>query len=101
MAVLPERIEPSELEGRVILIGITRLAKDGNYTQEQFAGVASIEDQQAYALVRIDCDDGKVREYPFDVRTLERAAPGEYRLRSTGEVITNPDFLMTWTVTKE
>jgi len=101
MAALPERIEPSEVEGRVILVGVTRLAKDGSYTQEQFAGLASIEDQQTYALVRIDCDDGQVREYPFDARTLQRAAPGEYRLRSTGKVITNPDFLMTWTVTKE
>ncbi|MBN7463153.1 hypothetical protein I3U64_23750, partial [Mycobacteroides abscessus subsp. abscessus] len=26
------------------------------------------------------------------------AAPGEYRLRSTGEVITDPDYLATWTV---
>jgi hypothetical protein len=94
-------IEPSEIDGRVVLLGITRLAEDGSYEQEQFVGLASIEDQQSYALVRISCNDGEVRDYPFDVRALQRAPAGEYRLRSTGEIVKNPDFLMTWTVTKE
>jgi hypothetical protein len=82
-------------------VGITRVADDGSYEQEQFVGIASIEDHQTYALVRLECDDGETLDYPFDARALQRAPAGEYRLRSTGQVVRNPDFLMTWTATKD
>ena len=93
-------IEASELPGTKVLVGITRKHVSGEITQEQFAGSAQIEERDDYCLVNIDCTDGEVRSYPFDARALARAAPGEYRLRSTGEVVKNPDFLMTWTVTE-
>jgi hypothetical protein len=95
---LADIIEPSAVDGRTILVGVTRLADDGSYEQEQFVGIASIEDCETHALVRLRCDDGEVRDYPFDTRTLQRAPAGEYRLRSTGQVVRNPDFLMTWMV---
>ena len=94
-------VEPTDLIGRKILVGITRFAPDGSYEQEQHVGIADIEDGETYALVRIQCGDGELRDYPFDQRALQRAPAGEYRLRSTGEIVRNPDFLMTWTVTKE
>ena len=34
---------------------------------------------------------------PPDLSALRRAKPGEYRLRATGEVITDPDYITTWT----
>jgi len=82
------------------LVGITHLLDDGSYEQEQFAGKATIRDEEDYCLVEVSCTDGEVRQYPFDRRSLERAPKGEFRLRSTGEVIQNPDFLMTWEVSK-
>jgi len=94
-------IEPFELRDRKILIGITRVAADGSCSQEQYVGIADVEDRQTYCLVSVACDDGETRDYPFDARSLQRAAPGEYRLRSMGQVVTNPEFLMTWTVSKE
>ena len=94
-------IEARQLEGRRILIGVTHERLDGTYEQEQFVGTAHVTDQETYCLVTIDCDDGESRDYPFDARTLERAPPGEYRLRSTGVVVKNPDFLMTWIVSRE
>ena len=93
-------IEPTQLEGARVLVGITREHISGEVSQQQFAGVARVEDQGGYCLVSLDCTDGETRSYPFDARTLERAAPGEYRLRSTDEIIEDPDFLMTWTVTE-
>ena len=98
---MADRIEPSELDGARILVGVTKLADDGSYEQEQFVGTAEIEDRGTHALLRLQCDDGQAREYPFDARALQRAPAGEYRLRGTGEVVRNPDFLMIWTVTKE
>jgi hypothetical protein len=93
---LADLIEPCDVDGRTILVGITRQARDGSHEQEQFVGIAGIEDRETYALVRLRCDDGEMRDYPFDARTLQRAPAGEYRLRSTGQVVRNPDFLMTW-----
>jgi hypothetical protein len=100
-AILADRIEPSELEGASVLIGITRELGDGTHELEQYHGTASFEDQGDYGLVIVQCSDGTDRQYPFDSRSLERAAPGEYRLRSTGEVVADPDFLMTWIVSKD
>ena len=98
---MADRIEPSQLDGAKVLIGITRQATDGSYEQEQYVGIVQLEDHGEYCLVRVRCSDGEVRDYPFDARSLERALPGEYRLRSTGEVVTDPDFLMSWIVTKD
>jgi hypothetical protein len=33
---------------------------------------------------------------PPDLSALRPAKPGEYRLRATGEVISDPDFITTW-----
>lgn len=93
-------IEPAQLDGAMLLVGITREHRSGEVSQEQFCGTATISDHGAHCLVSIQCSDGEVREYPFDSRTLEKARPGEYRLRSTGEVIVNPDYLMTWIVSE-
>jgi hypothetical protein len=98
---LADRIEASELEGSKTLIGITRMQDDESYAQEQFVGIATVQDRESYCLVTIDCEDGEAGAYPFDVRTLQRAPKGDYRLRSTGQIVTDPDFLMTWIVTKE
>jgi hypothetical protein len=35
-----------------------------------------------------------------EARPYEQASPGEYRLRSTSEVVIDPDFITTWTVTQ-
>lgn len=35
---------------------------------------------------------------PPDVESLKPAKPGECRLRSTGEVVVNPDYVSSWTI---
>jgi hypothetical protein len=37
---------------------------------------------------------------PPDPRGIQKADPGIYKFRSTGEEIENPDYLATWTCTK-
>ena len=91
-------ISPQNLEGAIVLVGVTRERKDGTVTQEQYSGVASVERFDEMSVVNIHCDDGEVRNYPFDEQTLEVARPGEYRLRSTGKIIVDPHYLMTWIV---
>ena len=43
---------------------------------------------------------GETYRLPPDLRPLRRAAPGEYRLPTTGEMVIDPDLLCTWSVTK-
>ncbi|HEV2489437.1 MAG TPA: hypothetical protein VGT03_06495 [Candidatus Acidoferrales bacterium] len=50
--------------------------------------------------ITIKLNDGSEFTLPPDLRVLEPAPPGEYRLRSTGEVIVDPDYLCSYTVTR-
>jgi hypothetical protein len=94
-------IAASDLQGRTVLVGIRRYVESGSYSQEQHIAKATIVSQSEYDLVRLHCQDGEIREYPFDERFFEKARPGEYRLTSTGEVVQDPDFLMAITITKD
>ena len=84
--------------GKRVLIGITYVNSSGEIIeQRQMHGV--IETVTSEDGVPIRLSDGALFRLPPDLRGLERAAPGIYRLRSTGEEVENPDYLWTWTVT--
>src|SRR5690349_13837487 len=86
--------------GKHLLIGMTYL--DHNY---QF-----IEQKQFHrTIVRINEHEGIVIKLhnsedefklPPDIKSLQTAAPGEYRLRATGEIVVDPDLVTTWTLNK-
>ena len=86
-----------ELLGKRVLIGVThRTLDDEAASLEEFHG----------EVVRVNLDEGLVlklptgaeRSIPPDLSRLEPAFPGEYRLKSTGEVVVDPDFTAMWTV---
>jgi hypothetical protein len=84
-----------QMTGNRLLVGITYLATpDQPEHSLEFAGLVTAVDP----LVTID----RGSDRPFTLRpnpeAFDPAPPGEYRLRSTGEVVSNPDFLTTWTV---
>src|SRR5258707_1072538 len=86
------------LVGRTIIIGITTLEHDGSLLEQaQKHGVIERIDAQGIA---IRLSDGELFMLPPDVGALRPAPPGEYRFRSTGEVVTNPDLMTTWTITR-
>ena len=83
--------------GKILLIGITFLDADEKL----------IEQIQVYGpVLRVDpngiviCRNGTHREFtiPADIHNLSTAKSGEYRLRSTGEIVADPDYLSSWTV---
>ena len=82
------------LLGKRLLVGISYVKANGEVDEEvQFVGTVTSVDP----LVAIDRGDGRTFTLPPDPDAFERAAPGEYRLRSTGEVVIDPDFVSTWT----
>lgn len=84
--------------GRTVLVGITTEARSRRTAPEQSQIVGAIETiDETGICVRLR--DGSIYNLPPDIRPFENALPGEYRLRSTGEVITDPDFICRWVST--
>ena len=62
-----------------------------------FGRVASAD--RSGIAIRLDGQRaGEIFNLPPDLRSFERASPGEYRLKSTGEMVVDPDYLCTWTI---
>jgi hypothetical protein len=85
--------------GKTVLVGITRLSPTGELrAQEQFAGRLAEIDPDNGLLLDVGADEP--HWLPPDMGPWEVAAPGEYRLRSTGETLVDPDYLCTWVLTE-
>lgn len=90
--------DAQRIVGARVLIGITRLLPDGA-TQEQMHGLITSADRaKGFSVTLAGARDGETYWLPPDLRNFSSAAPGEYRLRSTGETVVNPDFISTWTI---
>jgi hypothetical protein len=86
-----------DLIGKVILIGVTYVDKhDQLLDRKQWWGV--IENASSDMGIRValkNSSDPCV--LPPDLSAIRPAPPGEYRLKESGEIIKDPDFLTTWT----
>ncbi|WP_156466678.1 hypothetical protein [Methylibium sp. Root1272] len=91
------------LPGAVLLVGITYLAADGSLIEQQqfFGRVQSAHPAQGIALILEGRRRGERYNLPPDTRSLARAELGEYRLRSTGEVVVNPDFTVSFSLQRQ
>lgn len=88
----------SDIMGKVLLAGVTYYTHDAQVIeQKQFYGTVIRADEKA---VVIRMANGEIFSLPPDLRSTRPAPPGEYRLRSTGEIVTDPDFLATWNAVK-
>jgi hypothetical protein len=86
------------LQGCTLLIGLTFV--DGNgHVVEQYQTHGTFETFTTDYRMQIRRPDGTLFRLPYEPETISEAAPGEYRERSTGTVITDPDYLVRWTIT--
>jgi hypothetical protein len=92
----------SDLPESIVLVGLTFVdCEDNLLRQEQFWGKVIRADRDAGIQLELrGANSGEDYWLPPDTRPLERAAPGEYRLRSSEETVTNPDFTAMWTITE-
>jgi hypothetical protein len=93
------------LVGKHVLVGVTHLASDGKtvVTKEQFHGMimTAVEGQGITIACLGGPKEGQTVTLPPVTTPYLDAKPGEYRLRATGEVVTNPDVTVSWTITQQ
>ncbi len=83
--------------GKVILIGINYFnTKNELLEQYQTGGIIDSITKTKINIKREGYNELFV--LPNDDRALMKAKPGEYRERTTGKIITNPDFIAQWTI---
>ncbi len=93
----PTMRNESDLIGKHLLIAITFLDEEGEAVEQiQVHGVIDRIVDDMLDIIR--ADTGAKFTIPFAPHTIEPASAGEYRLRSTGEVVVDPDYISTWTV---
>jgi hypothetical protein len=81
-----------------VLIGITRVRDDGSETEQMFGVIVSVNARHGFEIALQGLRKGETYWLPPDLRNIFPAPPGEYRLRSTGEIVINPDYTSTWTI---
>jgi hypothetical protein len=84
--------------GKYVLVGLTYLdGKGGVRARRQLHGDIVSADRSRGVVIRLR-SDGSEFPLPPDMRAYAKAAPGEFRLKSTGEVVVNPDYTAQWTI---
>jgi hypothetical protein len=89
-----------QLVGSYVLVGISRLDASGALIQQiQLHGyVQSAEKESGIHVLLEGKREGQTYNLPPDTQAFKRAKPGKYTLRSSGEVVVDPDFTTSWTI---
>jgi hypothetical protein len=88
----------NRLLDKSILVGLTYERPDGELiARVQLHGTINrVDARHGIGIER--AGTGELFWLPPDLRSFDQAPPGEYRLRSGGEVVTDPDLLSSWTI---
>jgi hypothetical protein len=86
-----------EYIGKHLLVGLTYVDHNDKVTQQrQLHGTITRITEEG---IFFDQANGEGEfSLPPDVESLKPARAGEYRLRSTGEVVVDPDYVSSWTI---
>lgn len=86
-----------ELVGKDIIIGLTYLDNNDNIIERKqlYGDIIRITESGVFIIIR---NTGEEFSLPPQLEAFEKAPEGEYRFKTTGEVIINPALMTTWTV---
>ncbi|WP_040952044.1 hypothetical protein [Gorillibacterium massiliense] len=89
-----------KIKNKYVIIGITILDHEDNLLERhQLHGrINRIDDRGVY--IHLNDDPNNEYTLPPDLNAFQEAPSGEYRLKKTGEVVVDPDFMTTWTIRK-
>ena len=91
-------VAAQRLIGATVLIGVTHLLPEGPLQEQMFGTVISADPTDGVSIMLEGSRAGETCRLPPDLSGFQPAPPGDYRLRSTGEVVKDPDYTSTWTV---
>ena len=90
------RSAAADLIGKSIIVGITyETPAHRPVRQEHYHGTITRLSLEEGIVVRTP--SGTEKTLPPDLRSVLGTKPGAYRLRSTGEVVTNAELQTSWT----
>ena len=90
-----------EAIGKYLLVGITRTTDKGKVlSQQQLHGIILTASAEAIELELGGVHEGKIWRMPPILEELAPARRGRYELKTTGEVVEDPDFTFTLTMCK-
>ncbi|MBT2332317.1 hypothetical protein J7E49_00095 [Variovorax paradoxus] len=92
------------LPGKMVLVGLAYFGSDAEepFEQQQLFGRVISADRRKGILLSLEGQrTGEQFNLPPDTRSFQEAGLGEYRLRSTGEAVVNPDFTVTFSIRKQ
>ena len=88
----------ADLIGKTLLIGLTRLDAGGSVVEQvQLYGIVTEASPHGITIICQGDNLGQKFTVPPDLSAIVAAEPGSYRLRSTGEVVVDPDYTASWT----
>ncbi|MDF3027556.1 MAG: hypothetical protein K0S23_1863 [Fluviicola sp.] len=87
----------NHLKGKVFLVGLTFTDQEGEII-EQYQTHGTVAKLTVDGFFKIIREDKSVFTIPYDKDTIKKAKEGEYREKMTGEIIKNPDYIMTWEI---
>ncbi|CAN5904318.1 hypothetical protein BH11PSE12_BH11PSE12_23830 [soil metagenome] len=85
--------------GKYLLVGITRTGQKGKVlTQQQLHGVIVTATAQGIEIALGGVHEGETWRIPPILEKFSPAKRGKYELKTTGEVVEDPDFTFTLTM---
>lgn len=87
-----------KLLGRALLVGMTYEDTEGDCIEQLHGEVVSVDPKQGVCIRLAGKRTGEFFWLPPDLRSVSLARPGSYRLRSTGEIVEDPDYTAAWIV---
>lgn len=96
----PRNLQSSRWIGKTVLIGLSYEDETGHiHRREQLWGeIASVDPHSGFTIQLKGAYAGYTYPLPPEPRGLKVARRGEYRLKATGELLVDPDFVSTWVV---
>lgn len=86
----------SDLLNKTLLIGLSYYTEDEVLIErKQFFGTVIKSDEEG---ISVELENGEIFGLPPDLSSTYPAKKGSYRLESTGEIVTDPDFMATWNI---
>lgn len=85
------------LKGKLFLIGLTFVDQEDKLI-EQYQTSGTVDELTNERFIKLNRNDGSVFQIPYDEDSIKKAAKGEYKEKSTGNIIKDPDYQTSWTI---